>query len=67
MYLTIEGIIDTIKVISFMSQTKTGLKAYGPEQEMQIVMGQFPCIVPIYHAMPPLPPIKISLVNEWYI
>lgn len=31
MYLTIEGIIDTIKVISFMSQTKTGLKAYGPE------------------------------------
>lgn len=30
-------------------------------------MGQFLCIVPIYHAMPPLPPIKISLVNEWYI
>lgn len=39
MYLKIEGSLDTIEVIFFMSQTKTALKSYGPEYEVQIVLG----------------------------
>lgn len=54
MYWEIEGILDTIKVSLFISQTKTGSKSYGAEYEMQIVLGQFLYILPIHHAGCPL-------------